>query len=89
MPIVLVGNKYDLLGDNEDIIVIMQKFARSIKCFHNVCSAKTDFNIEVMFSLMMSKMLQNHKDTSDLQDAASMFDDDNSKDLGRRNMAFQ
>ena len=62
MPIVLVGNKYDLLGEyDEEIIKVMQKFAKSIMCFHNVCSAKTDFNIEVIFSLLITKMYQNHQ----------------------------
>lgn len=66
----------------------MLKFAKSLKCFHNVCSAKTNFNIEVMFSVLMDKMYQNYKESDSPFKAASVFDDENSKDLGRRNMAF-
>ncbi len=52
VPIILVGNKYDL--DNHEIdLVTADQYAIDAKCLMNVfCSSKLDLNIEPMFSAM-------------------------------------
>ena len=52
IPIILVGNKYDL--DNHELeLATADEYAENAKCLMNVfCSAKMDLNVEPMFSAM-------------------------------------
>ncbi|MHA1585239.1 MAG: Rab family GTPase [Promethearchaeota archaeon] len=52
IPIILVGNKYDLAGHEIDLQTAEQ-YAVDAKCLMNVmCSAKMDLNVEPMFTAM-------------------------------------
>ena len=52
IPIILVGNKYDL-AEHEIDLQTAEQYAVDAKCLMNVmCSAKMDLNVEPMFTAM-------------------------------------
>ena len=52
IPIILVGNKYDL-ESHEVEIEVADKYAEDAKCIQNVwCSSKLNVNVEEIFSAM-------------------------------------
>ena len=56
IPIVLIGNKYDL-PNHEVELEVADKYAQDAKCLMNVwCSAKIDLNVNPMF-IAMAKWL--------------------------------